>query len=323
MTRRPALGRGLASLLPDPPSADPGNSSTGAAATRPGSGAGTSAGGSAGAARAAVVETELPGERVVPIEVSRIDAGKFQPRTEFADQAITDLSQSIREKGVLQPLIVRPVGDRYELIAGERRLRASKLAGLKTVPVLIRESSDGETLELALIENIQRENLNAIELAKAFRLLQEEFGNTQEEISRRVGKDRSTITNHLRLLKLSEPVKQALVDNILTMGHARAILGLDLPMEQEAALKKVVDLELSVRETEELVKRMREAQKPPKPNQEPVNVEIQHITERLRRAFQTRVDISPKKKGRGGEIRIEYYSDEELNRILDLLPDGN
>ncbi|MFM7200315.1 MAG: ParB/RepB/Spo0J family partition protein [Myxococcota bacterium] len=296
MSKRPALGRGLASLIPEVESSVP--------------------------ARLEPVKVEPEGERVLQISVDKIDAGRYQPRSEFADEALHDLAESIREKGVLQPLIVRPVGDRFELIAGERRLRASKRVGLEKVPVILRVSSDGESLELALIENIQRENLNAIELARAFKQLQDEFGYTQEEISKRVGKDRSTITNHLRLLKLSEPVKLALSSDVITMGHARALLGLDDAPRQEQALKTVVDRSLSVRETEELVKRLREARPPKKPGQKPASSpELDFVTDRLRRTFQTRVDIQPRKKG-GGEIRIEYYSDEELNRILELLPES-
>lgn len=306
MSKRPALGRGLASLFPEME----GGASSERAPARP----------SASGQDQSATEPQLEGERVVQLDVGLVDVGRFQPRKEFADEALMELSQSIREKGVLQPLIVRPVGDRFELIAGERRLRASKLAGKTTVPVLIRAMNDGETLELALIENIQRENLNAIELAKAFQQLQFEFKYTQEEISKRVGKDRSTITNHLRLLKLSEPVKQGLVDGNLSMGHARAILGLEEASQQEVALKKVLEQGLSVRETEALVKRLRETRPQSKPVKPPLNPELNFVTERLRRSFQTRVDILPKKRGAGGEIRIEFYSQEELNRILELLP---
>lgn len=297
MAKRPALGRGLASLIP---------------------------GAEESFERSSPEKAEPPSStdlvRLVPI--GSIDVNRFQPRHEFDEAAIADLSNSIKERGVLQPLLVRQgIGGRYELIAGERRLRASKLAGLEQVPVLFRQSSDLESLELALIENIQRENLNAIELARAFRALQDEFKYTQEEISKRVGKDRSTITNHLRLLKLGESARDALVRDIISMGHARALLGIEDALQQEQALQVVVSKGLSVRETEDLVKRLKESRTAkPKPTTGE-NTELNFVTEKLRRAFQTRVDIVPRKKG-GGEIRIEYFTPDELNRILELLPDA-
>lgn len=297
MAKRPALGRGLASLIPGVEESLERSSPE-------------------------KTETSSPSDLVRLVPIGCIDVNRFQPRHEFDEAAIAELSESIRERGVLQPLLVRQgIAGRYELIAGERRLRASKLAGLEQVPVLFRQSSDLESLELALIENIQRENLNAIELARAFKALQDEFKYTQEEISKRVGKDRSTITNHLRLLKLGEHARDALVHDIISMGHARALLGIEDVQQQEQALNVVITKGLSVRETEELVKRLKEARtSKPKPTTDD-NPELSFVTEKLRRAFQTRVDIVPRKKG-GGEIRIEYFTPDELNRILELLPDA-
>ncbi len=291
MSKRPALGRGLASLIPD---AEPVNE------------------------RPITSDGGLSGDRVHSIQVDLIDPGRYQPRTEFHEEALEELTQSIREKGILQPLIARHNGERFELIAGERRLRAARAAGLQHVPLIVRDVSDQESLELALIENIQRNDLNAIELARAFLQLQEDFGYTHEEVSRRVGKDRSTITNHLRLLKLPESVAQSLLSGSITMGHARALLGLEDRALQEKGLEKIREGELSVRETEVLVKRLKQ---PHVPKPAPVlSTEVSFVTDRLRRTFQTQVEIFSRRSG-GGEIRIAYYSPEELNRILELIPE--
>lgn len=292
MSKRPALGRGLASLIPEAQASPP---------------------------VIATVENDHPGEKIYSVPIELVDAGRYQPRLEFDDEALGELVQSIRERGILQPLIARPVAERYELIAGERRLRAAKIAGFATVPVIVRDATDTESLELALIENIQRDDLNAIELARGFRQLQEEFGYTQEEVSRRVGKDRTTVTNHLRLLKLPEVVKEALAASTITMGHARALLGLESEDLQAKALEQIQERELSVREAEGLVKRLKRTPPAPKRNASP-GIELIHQTERLKRTFQTQVEIHPRKNG-SGEIRIAFYSNEELNRILELIPE--
>ena len=222
--------------------------------------------------------------------------------------------QSIREKGILQPLVVRRKGDRYELIAGERRWRAAQKAGIKEVPVLVKDVSESELLELSLIENIQRENLNPIEEAEAYKGLAEQFRLTQEDISQKVGKDRATVANALRLLRLPADIKQSLAEGKVSVGHARAFLGLDSPDKQRAVWRKVLAGGLSVRQTENLIKRLR-----PKSPGGPLKStsEWGPLVEELQRSLGTRVRIVGRKKR--GRIEIDYYSPEELERILDFL----
>ncbi|MDI6756081.1 MAG: ParB/RepB/Spo0J family partition protein [Thermodesulfobacteriota bacterium] len=246
--------------------------------------------------------------------IEEIQPNPFQPRKVFNDEQLQGLISSIKEKGILQPLIVRRKGNGYELIAGERRWRAAQKAGMKEVPVVIKDVPEEEILELSLIENIQRENLNPIEEAEAFKRLMDQFHLTQEEISRKVAKDRTTITNAIRLLKLPQDIKQSLANGTISMGHARAFLSLDGPEKQRLALKKVLADGLSVRQTENLVKRLRV--NPPRslPHK---NQEWNPLVEELQRALGTKVKITG--KGKRGRIEIEFYSRDELDRLIDLL----
>ena len=239
-----------------------------------------------------------------------------QPRKEFDDDAIAELSLSIKEKGVLQPLIVRRVGTGYEIIAGERRWRAAQKAGVTKVPIIIKEATDSEALELALIENLQRQDLNPIEEAGGYRRLIEDFGLTHEEVAARIGKDRSTITNQLRLLKLPEEAQKALVEGEITAGHARAILSLGSPAEMESALSAIRKQKLSVRNTESLVKKMSSAGKKEEkePDEDPY---VRSLADELKRAMSTQVRIVYN-NGRG-RIEIDYYSTDELERLASLL----
>jgi ParB family chromosome partitioning protein len=246
--------------------------------------------------------------------VEEIKPNPFQPRKVFNDEQLQELVSSIQAKGILQPLVVRSKGNGYELIAGERRWRAAQKAGMKEVPIIIKDVSESELLELSLIENLQRENLNPIEEGEAFKNLIDQFRLTQEEISKQVGKDRTTITNALRLLKLPQDIKQSLAEGAISMGHARAFLSLDGPEKQRLALKKVLTGGLSVRQTENLVKRLRVR---PSPAHSRKSQEWGSLIEELQRALGTKVKIIT--KGKRGKIEIEFYSHDELDRILDLL----
>ncbi len=247
--------------------------------------------------------------------LEQISPNKFQPRRNFDEQATAELAASIREKGLLQPLIVRRLEKGYELIAGERRWRAAQLAGLSEVPVVVKEVNDSELLEIALIENIQREDLNPLEEALVYQQLIEELNFTQEDLSRRVGKDRSTIANALRLLKLPQDAWDSLVSGDLSRGHARAILGLEGKQQQKEALRKVLRAGLSVRETERLVKRLKS--KKTKQAEAEVDPQLEFLTEQLKKLLKTMVRI--RDRGGKGKVEIEYYSWEDLERILDLI----
>ena len=255
---------------------------------------------------------------VSQIPVDKIDPNPRQPRSRFDADDIEELAASIRQYGVLQPLILArsPQVGRYLLIAGERRLLAARQAGLPGVPAIVREASDQEHLELALIENIQRADLGALEQADAYRQLVEEFDLSHEEISARVGKSRSTITNTLRLLKLPASVQKALSEGLISEGHARALLALASPAAQGAALHSILKNNLNVRQTEDLVRRLSGEKPTALPRPEPP-AEIRALEERLRSALGTRVSLNPRRKG--GTITIHYYSDEELDTLLDTL----
>jgi len=246
--------------------------------------------------------------------VEEIQPNPFQPRKAFDEEQLQELAASIREKGILQPLLVRRKGNSYELIAGERRWRAAQKAGMKEVPILVRDVSESEILELSLIENIQRENLNPIEEAEAFKGLVEQFHLTQEEISRKVGKDRTTIANTIRLLKLPIEIRESLASGAIAMGHARAFLSLETPEKQKLALQKVLSAGLSVRQTESLVNRLRSKSRPAPANRAR---ELDPLVEELQRALGTKVKIV--RQGKRGRIEIEFYSQDELDRIIDLL----
>ena len=240
-----------------------------------------------------------------------------QPRKSFDDAKMTELVASIREKGVIQPLVVRNAGDHYQIIAGERRWRAAQRAGLKDVPVVIQDVSEDWALEMALIENIQREDLNPIEEAEAYRYLMSSFDLSQDEVARRVGKDRSTVANALRLLRLPRAVQQDVMAGRLSMGHARALLPLESGTRLQEARDLVVKRQLSVRQTEDLVKRLKTAV-PAGSRRKPGNPELLELAARLQRRLGTQVRILPGTRGgKGGKIEIAYYSAEELERLLD------
>ena len=252
------------------------------------------------------------------VKIGEIEPNREQPRKAFDEDALLELADSIRQFGVLQPLLVKKREGYYELIAGERRWRAAKLAGLKEVPVVIRDFSKQEVVEISLIENIQREDLNPIEEDVAFKRLMEEFHLKQDEIAERVSKSRAAVTNSMRLLKLDERVQQMLVEEMITTGHARALLGLEDGEQQYTAALRIFDEKLSVRETEKMVKQILEPKAPKTKEHDAAQDAIyQHLEERMKSIVGTKVAINRKSKNKG-KIEIEYYSEDELERIIEL-----
>jgi ParB family transcriptional regulator, chromosome partitioning protein len=287
-TKRPALGKGLSALIPDAPE---------------------------------------PRLSTVEVDVDRLSPNDFQPRASVDDARLKELASSIMSNGVIQPIIVRKVGDRFQIIAGERRWRAARLAGLQRVPVVVRTVESGQErslLEMALIENIQRENLNPIEEALGYRRLSDEFQMRQEDIAAAVGKDRATVANVLRLLKLPEEVRAEVAGGTLSMGHARALVALPAESDQRRLAREVIARNLSVRETESLVKKIVEANAPPKEPKEPraaapADVHTRAAEDRLKLLFGTKVRIV--RNGARGRIEIDFASEDELIRIYDQLTD--
>lgn len=253
------------------------------------------------------------------VKISSVEPNINQPRKQFDEDALLELSESIKQYGILQPLLVSDKKDYYEIIAGERRWRAAKLAGLKEVPVIVKEFTDQELVEISLIENIQREDLNPVEEAMAYKRLIDEFHLKQDEVAERVGKSRTAVTNSMRLLKLSEKVQQMLINEMITAGHARAILAISDKEKQETVAMKVFDEKLSVRETEALVKRMLEPPKTEKKSKFTTAEDAiyESLEEKMKSIMGTRVQIHRKKNDKG-KIEIEYYSKDELERIIDL-----
>lgn len=254
------------------------------------------------------------------VNITKVEPNREQPRKNFDEDALLELSESIKQYGLLQPILVQDRKDYYEIIAGERRWRAAKLAGLKQVPVIIKNLTDQEIVEISLIENIQRENLNPIEEAQAYKRLLNEFHLKQDEVAERVSKSRTAVTNSMRLLKLSDDVQRMVIDEMITTGHARALLGVEDPAEQYNLAQRIFDEKLSVREVERIVKNMG---KPVKPKKEKVvdksmQVIYDDISEKLKTQLGTKVNIVPKEDG-SGKIEIEFYSHDELDRILDLM----
>ena len=285
---RKALGKGLSALLPTrnapppPPAAPP---------------------------------TPAAGNAVLTLSLELIEANPTQPRTEFRPEQLQELANSIRVHGVIQPVIVRQRGDRYELVAGERRWRASKLAGQTTIPAIVQDIAPDNLLEIALIENIQREDLNAIETAIAFDRLAKEFNLSHEEIGRRTGKDRTTITNLVRLLKLPADIQTLVAERRLSMGHARAILALPTAELQQNVAEKTIAQGLSVRNVERLVQSLTEPREPKEPAEpEKLDPNVKAAIDELQRVLGTRVRILAKGENRG-KIEIDYYSAEDLDRI--------
>ncbi len=285
MTVRPerpqGLGRGLASLIPQRSAGQPGT---------------------------------------IEIATSRIRPNPHQPRKRFDPESLATLTASIAEHGVLQPILVTETIDGYQLVAGERRLRAAQAAGLERIPAVVRQLADRHQLELALIENLQREDLDPLETADAYRQLIEEFGFSQDDLATRVGRARSTVANTLRLLDLAPGVRAAIGDGRLTEGHGRALGGLATEI-QDRVLDSVIGQELSVRQTEELVRRLREPKpRPAEPSARNSDPDLERVEEDLRRALGTKVSLA--RSRRGGRITIEYYSDEELGRLYERLTGG-
>jgi ParB family transcriptional regulator, chromosome partitioning protein len=279
--QKQALGKGLGALIPD---------------------------------MSALDDNEKKALGIIELALDKIIPNEYQPRKVFNDDKLQELAASIKEQGVIQPIIVHRAGSGFQLIAGERRWRASRLAGLKTIPALVKEATKREFLEMALIENIQREDLNPLEAAEAYKRLQEEFKLTQEDLAKRVGKERSTVTNFLRLLGLPKEVKHDLATGALSMGHAKALLSLERVRDQLQAAAMIVKKGLSVRESEALASRLKN---PPQEKKARQHQELKAVEEKLRKSLGTKVSITSKSKG--GRIVIEYYSPEELDRILEKI----
>jgi ParB family chromosome partitioning protein len=283
--KRPALGRGLSALIPP--------------ATPP----------------APVPAAPRDPHRAHELDIDLLTPNPHQPRTEIHEPALEELAQSIRANGVLQPILVRLAGDRYEIVAGERRWRGAQRAGLLKVPVIVRDVPDDKLLQVALIENIQREDLNAIEAANAYRRLSDDMGLSQDAIATAVGKDRATVSNYLRLLRLPVEVRQQLSSGALDMGHARAILALADEASQRRVAREVIRLGLSVRETEALVRREGTPRAAPAPKR--VDPNTRAAEERLRLALGTRVRII--RRGNGGRIEVDFGTEDELQRLFEKL----
>ena len=293
--KRKGLGKGLDSLIPENKSAKVSSSES----------------------KKTEETAELKsGEQMMKINM--VEPNRDQPRRNFEEDALLELADSIKQYGVLQPLIVRKRNDYYEIIAGERRWRAAKMAGVKEVPVIIKEYNEQEILEIALIENIQRENLNPIEEAMASKKLLEEFNLKQDEVAERVSKSRTAVTNSMRLLKLDQRVQQMIIDDMISTGHARALLAIDDPEQQYMLANKIFDEKLSVRETEKLIKEI----KNPKKQKEKKVIEnafiYEDIEDKMKQVLGTKVHVASKGKGKG-KIEIEYYSDKELEHMFDMI----
>ena len=265
-------------------------------------------------------EEEPEAGREMYLKLSSIEPNHDQPRMDFREESLVELAESMKEYGVLQPLLVQKKGDFYEIIAGERRWRAAKLAGLKEVPVVIREYTKQQSMEIALIENVQREDLNPIEEAKAYQKLMQEFGLKQEEIATRVAKNRVTITNSMRLLKLDNRVQDMLIQNQITGGHARALLAVDDPELQFQIAGRIVADNLSVREVEKLVKSLSKKKEPKEKKEEDESIFLifRELEDRMKTAMGTKVSINRKDSNKG-RVEIEYYSEAELERIVELI----
>jgi len=251
-------------------------------------------------------------------DISLIHPNRYQPRRRFSKDEMMELSRSIREQGIIQPLLLRKDDNGYELIAGERRLRAAKLAGLSQVPVIIKDISDEKIIEMSIVENIQRENLNPMEEAVAYQRLISEFDFTQEQIAERVGKSRPAVANFLRLPQLPEHIKTGIMDGTLSMGHAKALLGAATSALQNEAWRAIVSKGLSVRETETLIKRLKEGKKKPKkPEPSSNEIYLSDLADELSRQLGTKVKI--KRRGKKGKVEIEFYNNDDLDRLIEIL----
>ncbi len=257
----------------------------------------------------------------VMLNINKVEPNRDQPRKNFDEDALLELAESIKQFGILQPLLVQKKDDYYQIVAGERRWRAAKMAGMKEVPVIIKQLSDQEIMEISLIENIQRENLNPIEEALAYKRLLNEFNLKQDEVAERVSKSRTAVTNSMRLLKLNEKVQQMVIDEMLTTGHARALLGIDDQEKQFLVAQKIFDEKLSVRDTEKLVKKLQKEKKEKKDGSDQKDEKLEAIyrdlEEQIKQIFGTKVYIKQKNE-KEGKVEIEYYSQDELDRIVDM-----
>jgi len=280
MKKRKALGKGLSALIPD---AD---------------------------------RLDEAGDQFFQCPVEAITPNPYQPRQDFLESELENMAATVREKGIITPLLVSKTEEGYQLIAGERRWRAAQKAGLRRVPVVVREITPTEQLELALIENIHRKDLNPIEEAMAYGRLLEETGATQESLAKNLGRDRSSIANLLRLLKLPRSIQQDVIDRRLSMGHARVLAGLNTEKEQRALRETIVEKELSVRQAEALA-RKRKAPRPAKRKGDDEDYYFQSLADRLKRSLGTKVEVT--RRGKQGRIVVYYYSDDELDRLLDLM----
>ena len=252
------------------------------------------------------------------VKLSKVEPNREQPRKNFDEDSLQELAESLKQFGMLQPILVQNRGDYYEIIAGERRWRAAKIAGLKEVPVIVRELTDQEIVEISLIENIQREDLNPIEEAQAYKRLLTEFHLKQDEVAERVSKSRTAVTNSMRLLKLCDEVQKMVVDDMISTGHARALISIEDPEEQYLIAQKIFDEKLSVREVEKLVKDLHKPPKPPKEENKTLQAIYQEISERLKQSLSTKVSVSANQNG-AGKIEIEFYNHEDLERLLERI----
>lgn len=257
-------------------------------------------------------------EKGTIVKITKVEPNRKQPRKNFDEDALQELSDSIKQFGMIQPILVQDRKDHYEIIAGERRWRAAKLAGLKEVPVIIRNYTEQEIMEISLIENIQREDLNPIEEALAYKRLLEEFHLKQDEVAERVSKSRAAVTNSIRLLKLGDEVQQMVIDDMISTGHARALLAVEDSEEQYTLAQRIFDEKLSVRDVEKLVKNLHKPVKPKKQDDKSMQAIYQDIEEKLKQRLSTKVTVTPKGEG-AGKIEIEFYNHEDLDRLLDMI----
>ena len=252
------------------------------------------------------------------VKISKVEPNREQPRKNFDEDALEELAESIKQFGVIQPILVQDRKDHFEIIAGERRWRAAKLAGLKEIPVIIKNYTEREIVEISLIENIQRQDLNPIEEAQAYRRLLTEFNLKQDEVADRVSKSRTAVTNSMRLLKLCDEVQQMVIDDMISTGHARAILSIENQEEQYVLAQKIFDEKLSVREIEKIVKNLGKPAKAKKIDERNIDFIYEEMQEKLKESLGTKVEITSKGKGTG-KIEIEFYSHEEMDRLFELL----
>ena len=263
-------------------------------------------------------EKEEKGGKETIVKITMVEPNRKQPRKNFDEDALQELSDSIKQFGLIQPILVQDRKGHYEIIAGERRWRAAKMAGLKEVPVIIRDYSEQEIMEISLIENIQREDLNPIEEAQAYKRLLEEFHLKQDEVAERVSKSRAAVTNSIRLLKLSDEVQQMVIDDMISTGHARALLAVENQEEQYTLAQQIFDKKLSVRDVEKLVKNLHKPTKPKKTDDKTMQAIYQDIEDKLKQKLSTKVTVTSKGEG-AGKIEIEFYNHEDLDRLLEMI----